>query len=348
AAFGLRYVMAVAATSTALAADLFFRPAFESHRFAPFIFAIVVVAFFGDLGSALFATLLAIVATNYFDFLLLHRVQLDADDVVQLSMFAAIAVSISFATARRRRAERELAEANVELRALDRAKDRFIAAVSHELRTPVTAILGWAELLQEPNGEEIRPAAAAAIEQSARTQARLIEDLLDMSRLMLGKLNLQIEPVAFKSIVADVAKIIEPSAEASAIAVRLTLPRDACIVGGDAVRLRQICWNLLQNAVKFTPPGGSVRVELMRMDGWLQLTIEDDGVGMSKDLLARIFEPFRQGDGAANKGGLGLGLSIVRELVSAHHGTIDAQSDGEGKGSRFVVRLPLAEREEKS
>lgn len=336
-----RYVLACAAIGVALLIDLISRPALDAHRYAPFIFAITLVAYYGDLGSALVATVLAIAATNLFEYMAEHRLRLDGDDVVQLAIFVTIAVAISILSTKRRRAERELHRANAELRELDQAKDRFIAAVSHELRTPMTVILGWAEILQQADGEALRPTAAAAIEQSARAQARLIEDLLDMSRLMLGKLHLQSAPVALTPIVRQTAEMIRPTAEAKSISLAVNLPPDPCVVEGDALRLQQICWNLLQNAMKFTPENGQVTLALTRNDTAAQIVVSDNGMGISPQLLPRIFEPFRQGDSAADKGGLGLGLAIVRELVLAHGGTVKAESDGEGAGARFVVRLPL-------
>jgi signal transduction histidine kinase len=336
-----RYWFACAAVGVALAVDLLFSAELEAHRYAPFVFAIILVAFFGDLGSSLTATLLAIVATNYSDALIEHRVRLDADDFVQLAIFVSIAVSINVLATRRKRAERQLARANAELRILDSAKDRFIAAVSHELRTPITVIQGWAQILSGEDGERMRPAAAAAIEQSARVQARLVEDLLDMSRLMLNKLQLRRSLVNISDTVIEVTEMIRPVAEAKNIDVQVAVPRDRCMVDGDPVRLQQILWNLIQNAVKFTPDGGHVGVRLDREERSARVTVSDDGDGIAGDLLPHLFDPFRQGDGAASKGGLGLGLAIAQQLTIAHGGSIEAQSDGTGQGARFILRLPL-------
>ena len=338
-----RYAFAFVAIGAALGVDLIFSPLLEAHRYAPFIFAIILVAFLGDLGSSLAATLLAIIASNYFDARIEHRIRLDADDLVQLAIFVTIAVSISVLTSR-------LARANAELRKLDSAKDRFIAAVSHELRTPITVIQGWAQILSASDGETMRPAAAAAIEQSARAQARLVEDLLDMSRLMLSKLQLRRAPVNVSDAVNETAEMIRPAAEAKNIDVRITVPRDGYIVDADPMRLQQILWNLIQNAVKFTPAGGHVGVRLDREGPSVRVTVSDDGDGIPPDLLPHLFDAFRQGDGAASKGGLGLGLAIARQLAIAHGGTIEAQSDGAAKGAQFILRLPLesARRESRS
>ena len=328
-----RYALAVSAIAAAFGIDAGFSSAMEAHRYAPFIFAIILVSFFTDRSTALFATLLAIVATNYSDFLVEHRLRLDFDDVVQTAIFATIAMSINILSTR-------LANANAELRELDRAKDRFIAAVSHELRTPVSVIMGWAQMLRDTDGDQFRLNAAEAIEQSARAQARLIEDLLDMTRLLLGKMHLELEPVALGKIIREAAEMIRPSAEARSIALQVTMPEGKCVVRGDSLRLQQICWNLLQNAVKFTPANGRVSIELSCGNRGAEICVSDTGAGIDPEILPRIFEPFRQGDGAEEKGGLGLGLAIVRELVVAHRGTVIAESDGAGKGARFVVRLP--------
>ena len=205
---------------------------------------------------------------------------------------------------------------------------------------PMTVILGWASILQQENDDDVRPAAAVAIEQSARAQARLVEDLLDLSRLTLGKLHLEMVPIGLTTTVQQAVAMIRPQAEGKHIVVNVTLPPNPCVIRGDALRVQQICWNLLSNAVKFTPDGGRVDVVLSSTDHQAEINITDNGEGISSDILPRIFEPFRQGNGATAKGGLGLGLAIVRELVTVHHGDVEAHSDGVGKGARFVVRLP--------
>ena len=164
-----------------------------------------------------------------------------------------------------------------------------------------------------------------------------------MSRLTLGKMHLDMAPVEMSTVVAQTVAMIRPQADSKHIALNLTLPRDPCVVQGDPLRIQQICWNLFSNAVKFTPDGGHVDVELLRHDGTVRLCVDDDGDGISAEVLPRIFEPFRQGSGAAAKGGLGLGLSIVRQLVKMHRGEVEALSEGAGKGARFVVRLPASE-----
>jgi len=337
----LPYVLAVGSVALALAVLLGFRKELQPHVYAVFLFAIVATALFGGLRPALTSVILALAASNYLEYLDARRVHLGFEDVIQLSIFATIGVSISLLMTQRRRAESELARANEELRQLDHAKDEFIATVSHELRTPVTVILGWASILRQEDGEELRTTASQAIEQSARAQSRLIEDLLDMSRLTLGKLHLDRAPVALVSVVDQATAMARPAAEEKRVELSTGLPREPCVVDGDATRLQQICWNLISNALKFTPAGGHIDVRLAHDERNAEISVTDTGEGIPAELLPRIFEPLRQGRDSMAKGGLGLGLSIVRQLVSMHGGTVEATSPGPGMGARFTVRLPL-------
>jgi signal transduction histidine kinase len=323
----------------ALFADLELMPL--GHRYAAFIFAVLITAFFTGLGPSLAATVLAVVAANYFDYFVDGQIRFDSDDLVQLAIFLSIAVSISFISTRRRRAERSLARANAELRAVDRAKDQFIAMLSHELRAPMTVILGWVGMLRRENDAELVAKAATAIESSARAQARLIEDLLDISRLTLGKMHLEVVPVDVGSIAVQAVETIRPNAADKKIDVKLAIPGEPVLVLGDALRLNQICWNLLANAVKFTPDGGHVALEVMRKGASVRVIVSDDGDGIAQEIQPHVFEPLRQARNA-DKGGLGLGLAIVKQLVAMHRGSVAVFSDGAGKGSRFTVELPLA------
>lgn len=333
------YAFAAFTVAMALLADLELMPL--GHRYAPFIFAVLVTAFFTGLGPSLLSTVLAVVAANYFDYFIDGQIRIDADDLVQLAIFLSISVSISFLTTRRRRAERSLARANADLRALDRAKDQFIAMLSHELRAPMAVILGWAGILRGEHDPELTETAAAAIESSARAQARLIEDLLDMSRLTLGKMHLEVEPVDVAAVATQAMETIRPQAKEKDVDLKLAIPRQPCTVFGDALRLNQICWNLLANAVKFTPQGGHVELSVACTDHKVRVMVSDDGDGIEKEIQPFVFEPLRQAR-SAEKGGLGLGLAIVKQLVTMHRGSVDVQSDGAGKGSRFTVELPLA------
>ncbi|MFL6227746.1 MAG: ATP-binding protein [Pyrinomonadaceae bacterium] len=232
-----------------------------------------------------------------------------------------------------------------EAREVNRLKDEFLATLSHELRTPLTAILGWAGLLRSVRlDEETAAGALETIERNARSQKQLIDDLLDASRIITGKLRLEVKPTQLAQVVAAVVESIRPSAAAKGVELRVESDEDAYLVEGDPDRLQQVVWNLLSNAVKFTPKDGRVVVSLRREGGDAVLAVTDTGVGISREFLPQVFDRFRQADASTTRafGGLGLGLSIVRHLVELHHGTIKAESDGEGRGATFRVTLPLA------
>ncbi|MEW6209759.1 MAG: response regulator [Acidobacteriota bacterium] len=234
--------------------------------------------------------------------------------------------------------------AREEAQAANRAKDEFIAVVSHELRAPLNAMLGWARILRSTRVDEATLShAIEIIERSARTQSKLIEDLLDTSRIVSGKLRLDIRPVELRSVIENAAQVLHPAAEARGIDIRLRFDVEREIITGDADRLQQIVWNLLSNAIKFTPNGGRVEVLLQRADPHVRLTVTDTGKGISPEYLPYIFDRFHQADASSTRryGGLGLGLSLVRHLVELHGGTVCAESDGEGRGATFTVNLPL-------
>jgi signal transduction histidine kinase/CheY-like chemotaxis protein len=237
-----------------------------------------------------------------------------------------------------RAAERALADAH-------RVKDQFLAIVSHELRTPLNAILGWAEMLQHGRIDQSRqPRAFRAIYDGARRQSQLIEDLLDVSRIMSGKLRLTRAPVEVPDIVRAAIEVVQPAADARRIHIAVATDASIGAIEADGSRLQQIVWNLLANAIKFTPEGGLVHVAMRRDGRFVELSVSDTGQGIPADFLKVIFEPFRQADASTTRlhGGLGLGLAIVKQLVEAHGGTIRAESGGEGTGSTFTVRLPGA------
>ncbi len=225
-----------------------------------------------------------------------------------------------------------------------RAKDEFLNTLSHELRTPLNAIIGWSTLLRSGNvPAEQRPKALETVERNARIQARLIEDMLDLSRIEQGKFVLSVGPVEMVRVVEGAIDSARPAAEAKGIRLQPVLDSHAAIVG-DPDRLQQVVWNLLSNAIKFTPRGGRVQVRLRRAQSHVELVVADDGQGITADFLPHVFDRFRQGDASFTRkaGGLGLGLAIVRSLVELHGGVVSAQSDGPGLGATFAVRLPLA------
>ncbi len=229
-----------------------------------------------------------------------------------------------------------------------RAKDDFLAVVSHELRTPLNSILGWTRLLQAGYlDEDKRARALDTIERSAGAQQRLIEDILDVSRIISGKMSIEASTVNLGSAVKSSIDAVRPAAEAKAVNLKLEGAEDAPMVVGDPNRLQQIVSNLLSNAVKFTPRGGAVTVTLDVDAGAARIRVHDTGKGISADLLPHVFERFRQADTGTTRssGGLGLGLSIVRHLVDKHGGSVEVQSAGLGAGSTFTVRIPVAPEE---
>ncbi len=237
---------------------------------------------------------------------------------------------------------RDEAQANV------RAKDEFLATLSHELRTPLNAIMGWASLLKTGRiDEETTAQALETIERSARMQAQLIEDLLDVSRIIAGNFRLEIANIDLAAIVRAAADTIQFSIAAGNVSLHLDLPPFAPL-RGDAMRLQQVAWNLLSNAVKFTPEGGRITVQVGSQNGpedraELVLRVSDTGMGIAPEFLSQVFERFRQADGTTTRrhGGLGLGLAIVQNVVELHGGRVLAQSEGLGQGATFSVFLPL-------
>jgi PAS domain S-box-containing protein len=238
---------------------------------------------------------------------------------------------------------REMA-ARAEAEAANHAKDEFLATVSHELRTPLSVIAGWAGILRTGSGDEATARRAAeTIERNAWAQARIIEDILDVSRITSGKFQVEASEVDVAPLVASAVESLRPAAEAKGIALAIELDPGAGLVWGDPTRLQQVVWNLVSNAVKFTPRGGRVDVRLGRVDSFVEIAVRDTGAGISPEFLPNVFDRFRQADSSTTRkyGGLGLGLAIVRQLIELHGGTVEAASEGEGRGSTFTVRLPI-------
>ncbi|MFS0517488.1 PAS domain S-box protein [Nostoc sp. UIC 10607] len=239
--------------------------------------------------------------------------------------------------------EREQA-ARADAEAANRMKDEFLATLSHELRTPLNAILGWTQLLRNRKFDETTTARALeTIERNTRSLAQLIEDVLDVSRIIRGTLHLSIHRVKLVPLVEAAIDTVYPAAQAKEISIKCKFDPEVGVVVGDANRLQQIVWNLLSNAVKFTPKGGRVDVELERIESCVQIRVSDTGVGIAAEFLAHVFERFRQEDSSSTRshGGLGLGLAIVRHLVELHGGTVSAESSGIGQGATFIVNLPM-------
>ena len=226
-----------------------------------------------------------------------------------------------------------------------RVRDEFLAVVSHELRTPLNGVFGWARMLQSGDLDPAaRERAVAAIVRGASAQVRLIEDLLDISRIVTGNFPLDVERLDLRDVVAAALDTVGPAAAAKAIVIETQTPADPVPVIGAADRLQQVLWNLLMNAVKFTPRQGHARLALRSSNGNAEITVSDSGEGIAADVLPYVFERFRQEDSSSTRAhaGLGLGLTLVRHVVELHGGSVTAESAGKGRGATFVVRLPLA------
>jgi signal transduction histidine kinase len=247
--------------------------------------------------------------------------------------------------------DRDLQERTTELVQANRMKDEFLATLSHELRTPLNSILGWTVLVQQgqlpPDREK---SALEAIERNARVQARLIEDLLDVSRIVSGKFTLDASVVGLRQIIERAIEVVRPAAEAKNISIEFEKPSVAVGVTGDAQRLQQVVWNLLSNAVKFTHERGSVIVRLDRTEQHARISVSDNGIGIPNEFLPHVFDRFRQADGSSTRkhGGLGLGLAIVRHIVEMHGGSVSCASAGLGQGTTFTIELPMSIRGQSS
>lgn len=269
-----------------------------------------------------------------------YEAQAYRDEHVTAMRMAANLVAVAIENARLLKQE---SSARATAEESNRLKDEFLATVSHELRTPLTAILGWARMLQsETLNETMAANAIETIRRNAKAQSQIIDDILDVSRIITGKLAMELDPLELAPVIEAAADVIRPTAEAKGIRIETQLPSQPMVVAGDSNRLQQIIWNLLSNAVKFTPSGGRVLLQVREVDSQVEIKVSDDGQGISEEFLPFVFDRFRQADSTTTRqhGGLGLGLAIARHLVEIHGGTIRATSDGSNKGSTFVVMLP--------
>lgn len=262
-------------------------------------------------------------------------------------------VGVSVDNTERQRAEKEREQllarerdARAEAENANRLKDEFLATLSHELRNPLNVVIGYAEILRRSDESQKHAfvlKAAETIRRNALAQAQLVSDLLDLSRLQMGKLSLNRQPVSFSTVIADSIETVRNEATAKKITLELHLDPEIVVVEGDPIRLGQITWNLFNNAIKFTPPGGKVKAVLSQDGDEARLMVEDDGQGISSEFLPHVFEIFRQADAstARRQGGMGIGLALVKQLAELHGGSVSAESKGVGHGARFTVCVPL-------
>jgi len=270
--------------------------------------------------------------------------QADESILVQLAQMASVAVENARLYEAQQQARSAAEASREEAQAANRVKDEFLAVLSHELRSPLNPILGWSTLLQSRKLPEAKMVEAlATIQRNAKLQSELIEDLLDVSRILRGKLSLNVGPVNLAATIGAAMETVLLAAQAKSIKIQAVLEPNVGPVSGDSTRLQQVIWNLLSNAVKFTPQGGQVHIGLEQLGAHAQITVSDTGKGIDPDFLPYVFDYFRQADAATTRkfGGLGLGLAIVRHLVELHGGTVSAESPGEGQGATFIIGLPL-------
>jgi signal transduction histidine kinase len=311
-----------------------------------FVGAIVLTAWLAGLGPAVLATVGSVLILDYFFVDPLHTLALH--DLPWVLMFTIVSLILAKLAADHRRitGEREQLlrdeqRARREAEAANAALNQFLAMISHELRTPLTVILSWVGIVRT-GGADAVPRGLEVIERNARTQARLIDDLLDASRAVTGKLRLDVQRVSVPAVVDVALESIVDIVTRKGLRVTKTISA-APDVPADPARLQQVVTNLLVNAVKFTPEGGVIDVRVDREQAWVRVVVRDTGIGIEPEMLPRIFDRFVQGEVLREShDGLGLGLSIVRHIMELHRGTVHAESEGRGKGATFVVRLPIA------
>ena len=342
----VRYLFACATTAFVTAATVALRPLTVPRHSPPFLLAVLVVAWVAGFGPAMLATALSILSMNYFFIPPLHSLNfLSAHELIGVPIFAAVAVGMSWLATTRRHAEAERASAltrehaaRAEAEEANRAKDEFLAVLSHELRNPLAAINSAVRLLEEPG-----PAAARAREMIGRqavSLGRLVDDLLEVNRVLKGKVVLSFRPTDLSEVARRCVVTLGDAGRLQRHTVKLNL--ESVWVEGDPVRLEQVITNLLDNAVKYTPELGAIELRLHAAGRRAVLEVRDTGIGIPDHLLPRLFDVFVQGDPGSrhSHGGLGVGLAVVRRMIELHDGDVKARSDGPGLGSVFTVRLP--------
>jgi len=323
-----------------------------------FIGAVMISTWFGRLPAGWLASGLSIVSIHYFLTESVSRFALSWYDLPSLIIFGCLSLVVVYIVDSRRQAETELRAANEhleqrvaertsELEKANRFKDHFLAMVSHDLRTPLTSILGWVDIIErQGSDQQTLQTATSTIKRNAHLQTHLINDLLDVTRIAAGNLKLNLEPTDISGLLTAARERFQPTALQQRIALDLSVDQNLAKVRADPDRLVQVLDNLISNALKFTPEGGRVSLRVEKREAQLLISISDSGDGIAPEALPHIFDEFYQGNGNKKQQGVGLGLAIVRHIVSAHGGVVEAKSDGRGKGSTFTVMLPCEARAE--
>jgi signal transduction histidine kinase len=340
-----RYGMAALTFALAFGFTLLLWPVKEKGVFILFLAAVILSAWYGGVKSGFLTAALSAIAGTYIflppNYSLLIE---DLGTLLRLVEFLLVSALVITLSGARRSAQQRAEAARLEAERANRAKDEFLAMVSHDLRAPLSAILGWTRMLRfQDCSEETTTHAVEVIERNAKAQRHLIDDLLDVSRIVNGTLQLDLRPVVLSEVVGAAIETLRPASEAKGVELETKLDAECALILGDAKRLEQVVWNLLSNAVKFTSSGGHVRAQLDNIFTYIRLTVSDTGKGIKKEFLPYVFDRFRQAESAGNlrQGGLGLGLAIVRYIVEQHGGAVQAESPGVGRGATFTVRLPL-------
>ena len=320
-----------------------------------FLVAVTISTLYGGLGPGLLCIGLSVLSINYFFVGPLGTITAALYNVPLLIVFVCLALLISYLVETKRRAEVQLRATNSdleqrvaartsELLQANQVKDQFLAMVTHDLRQPLTSILGWLRLLEGNTSDDALVARALqVIKKSALHQTHLVSDLIDVSSIARGSLSLHLEPLDLASIVNAAVEEVMPKAELKHVEINVMIENTAVPVCGDYHRLLQVILNLLENALKFTPPGGRIALRMRSAPEEVELSVADTGKGISPEFMPHVFEPFRRASDAPGSG-LGLGLAIVKHVIESHGGRVKVESEGEGKGSEFIVTLPLQEK----
>jgi signal transduction histidine kinase len=337
AAYGLAVLASILALLLTLLID---DPLVEPNTLLLFLAAVMCSSWYGGIGPGLVASVLTGLAAVYFYTEPAFTFALHEQSTVRLMEFTAVCVLISILNEARRRSQARAEAASAEAAAANRVKNQLLATISHELRTPLGAILGWVKVLRTQDIDPgVADRAVESIERSAKAEARLVEDLLDVSRTLTGRMQLHRQPIDLQPVLDAAIDTVRPALDAKAIALHTDFHCTRPVLG-DPDRLQQVVWNLLSNAARFTPRNGSVAVAVEQVGEQARIMISDTGTGIDAADLPHIFELFHQGESSRSHGGLGLGLAIARHLAELHGGTLFAESGGRDRGARFIFELP--------